>query len=56
MTTGAVFSFLATIEIVSSTASSLIYTNLYHSAGPLSQSIAFWVMAGIWLVTVPFLV
>ena len=46
---------MATIEILSSTLASVIYTNLYHSTGPLSQSIAFWVMAGIWLVTVPFL-
>ena len=53
---GALFSFLGTIEIVVTSVSSLIFTNLYHSTGPLSQSIVFWVAAGIWLITVPLLV
>ena len=59
-TTGAMFSFLATIEMLCSTIASAIFLSLYQSSGEVggfhvSQSIAFWAMAGIWAAAVPFL-
>ena len=57
---GGLFSFLFTVEMSSSVVASVIYMNLYQSTGTLggkkvSQSLIFWVMAGIWAAVVPLL-
>lgn len=58
--TGVMFSFVATVEISCSIVSTVIYNTIYHPSGTVDGrtvrgGFAYWFMAGLWAVAIPFL-